>query len=220
MLQDCEYRGDVPTGNCGEPYPDYSDCYTQDECSGEDEDPCVTYGTGCNDPTPIDEQCDANAVYPEQHEFYAYIVTESPEVVTMESSESTVEGEIYTGSISWTVTSGPSWQIKADGEYGYSFKKIFDINTMTLQKYYNLYKYSTGNGYYTGWNNLIKSTYSTRNPTTNQVLNNNTPYAEGVSRVTGTIRHVMNVPKRAPFCTDCNLDITQNVDQPLKWSPK
>jgi hypothetical protein len=63
MLQDCEYRGDVPTGNCGKPYPDYSDCYTQDECTGEDEDPCYTYEIGCENPCnscppqPQEETC-------------------------------------------------------------------------------------------------------------------------------------------------------------------
>ncbi|RYY97324.1 MAG: hypothetical protein EOO11_11200 [Chitinophagaceae bacterium] len=47
--EDCVVRGDVITDECGEPYTDYSDCYVQEECSGEDEDPCVTYGINCDD---------------------------------------------------------------------------------------------------------------------------------------------------------------------------
>ena len=45
--EDCDVVGDQWTDNCGEPYMDPNDCYDQEECDGQDDDPCATYGIGC-----------------------------------------------------------------------------------------------------------------------------------------------------------------------------
>jgi len=38
------------TDDCGEPYPDLNDCYDEYVCTGGgNEDPCETYGIGCDD---------------------------------------------------------------------------------------------------------------------------------------------------------------------------
>lgn len=61
--KDCVVVGDVMTDNCGEPYMDPNDCYLQEECTGEDEDPCELYGIGCedngdDDPPPPPDTCE------------------------------------------------------------------------------------------------------------------------------------------------------------------
>ena len=70
-------------------------------------------------------------MYPEEQQFNDYIAIEPSGDVTMDAPESQIENELCTGSISWTITKVLSWKIMANGEYGFSFKIIFDANTMT-----------------------------------------------------------------------------------------
>ncbi|HEY0066410.1 MAG TPA: hypothetical protein VGB46_03580 [Flavisolibacter sp.] len=46
--EDCKVVGDQMTDDCGEPYMDPNDCFYQEECTGEEDDPCVLYGA-CGD---------------------------------------------------------------------------------------------------------------------------------------------------------------------------
>jgi hypothetical protein len=60
--EDCVVVGDVMTDDCSEPYMDPTDCFYQEECTGQEDDPCILYGAcgddgGGGDDPPQQDPC-------------------------------------------------------------------------------------------------------------------------------------------------------------------
>lgn len=62
--EDCVVVGDMWTNDCGMPYEDPTDCFMQQNCSGDGGDPCIIYGIctgsgGYQNIPPQPDPCDA-----------------------------------------------------------------------------------------------------------------------------------------------------------------
>lgn len=179
------------------------------------EDTCPGAGDGAiNEPT-----CDQSEVDKAIEEFNNYILFTDASSYN-EAAASIPGGDPITGVLTVDVVSATmgGWKIKADIRYGYYHDRAFDGTR--YNDYYNLFDYQCGNGYFTGSNMAIKTTYTTTTPTTNIVMNNNTPNCFGLSYVVGTIKHVLNTGIKFPYCDPLAYDKTVNINRPVYFRPK
>lgn len=125
-----------------------------------------------------------------------------------------------TGTETWVgVNGGGGWKIKAIASYGYYRYDFITTDNQHISTFkFDLF--SSGNGFYTGTNNIVTSTYTTTQPTLNQVFNNDSETAYGRSQIFGSIRHVSNVHIPLPLCGDVQLDITLDVNPSIIILPK
>lgn len=177
------------------------------------ENTCPSTGTGAIEPSCNQSERD-NAI----QEFNSYILFTGGSAY-YEPAASTFGDDPIIGVLTVDVVVGSiaNWKIKADIRYGYYHRSV-DGNRSN--DYYDLFDYQCGNGYFTGSNMLIKSTYTTTTPTTNIVTNNNTPNCLGVSYVVGTIKHVLNTGVKLPYCDPLAYESIDNINRPIYFRPK
>lgn len=170
---------------------------------------------------PKVDQCDPMAKHPEEALFNNYVLMESsPSFV--QAPNSTPSPDPITGSYIWTVAQGSfgGWKIQAVMNYSYYHDTYYNMLNNSIEHIYDLFYFQTGEAYFVGSQNAIRSTYTTRNPTINQVLDNNTSLTRGISRVIGTVEHQLDLPAVLPFCTSLHLDATDNVDNSKTFYPR
>jgi hypothetical protein len=197
----------------GSPLPDRTDNLPNSPCGNTN---CTWYTEA---PEYEFEDCDPNSNPEEQEAFYNYVQMIMP-VSIFEANNSNYGPDPISGSYTWTVASGTiaGWKIQAVTTYRYYHTRYYTVDG-TVEDIYDLFDFKTGEGYFVGSQTFISSTYVTRNPTINQVLNNNTQYTRGTSRVIGTVQHKMKM--LIPFCTHPpELDFTDEVENSTIFIPR
>lgn len=169
---------------------------------------------------PKVDQCDPTAKYPEEEEFNNYVMMET--VPSFVQAPIAPDREPIYGSYTWTVVQAAvgSWKIEAVTNYGYYKDTYYNSLNGTLEHIYDLFLLHTSDGYFVGSQHFINSTYTTRSPSTDRVINNNTSNTQGVSQVVGTIEHELKVALRIPFCDKLSLKQTDPVNNSSTFTPR
>jgi hypothetical protein len=121
----------------------------------------------------------------------------------------------------WLVAKGltGSWSINATTQMDYYHKTMYNLQLNSLEHVYDVVNFKTLQSFYQGTNNLITSTWNPFLPV-DQVYNNNSMYAYGVSRVSGTIKHVANFQIPNPFGNPITLDREDHINNSCNTYPK
>lgn len=196
-------------------YGKATDCTPWEVIFSYPENICPSGGDG----NIVEPTCNQSEVDNARREFNDYVLyTETSS--NNEAAGSAPGDDPITGVLTVDVVSATmgGWKIKADIRYGYYHDRAFDGTR--YNDFYDLFNYQCGNGYFTGSNMAIKTTYTTTTPTTNIVMNNNTPNCFGLSYVVGTIKHVLNTGIKFPYCDPLAYDKTVNINRPVYFRPK
>ncbi len=180
---------------------------------------CAWY-TEAPEPNFDPQPCDPNATYAEEKEtFNNYIQMTMPASI-VQGGLSPSGSDPITYSYPWTVAEGSiaGWKIEAITNAKYYHYRYYNTNG-GVEDIFDLFSFQTGEGYFVGSQTFISSTYTTRNPTTNQVYNNNTSNTYGTSQVMGTVQHTMKMI--LPFCENPpELNSTDNVNNSTIFIPR
>jgi hypothetical protein len=145
----------------------------------------------------------------------------APTFVNKDASVTNARIDPITGSFTWTVAEAQfgSWKILSDCNFKYYHTRVINIYS-GWEDEFDLFYFKSGNGYFVGSNILIKSTYTTTTPTTNEVVNNKTKNTIGISVVKGKLEHVMDLKIRMPYCDPITLNTVDPIDNQMIFHPK
>jgi hypothetical protein len=122
----------------------------------------------------------------------------------------------------WTVTKGAvaPWHVDAIVQMDYYHKTMYNLQLNSLEHVYDIVYYHTLSTDYIGSNTFITTTWNPNLPV-DQVYNNNSMYARGVTNITGTLHHVANFQIANPLGGNpITLDVTDAVTGRCTVYPK